>query len=229
MSSGGREYQKAISYLYSLIESGALAIGSRLPTERSISETLSISRNSTREALRVLENMGIIESRQGSGNYIVDNTLNNIIQIIDIMLMLKQTTADEICMFRRSMEKAVCMSIIEQANINRWKKKLNDIILQYDLAQSIEEQIEADRNFHCTLILATENHFWISMFEAVVSVYRRWIDAVIRKSTDAVKVGLSECHKEMVDALCSGSREACEKAIDRHYHIVDQEMKGNKK
>ena len=50
-----REYQKVISYLSQMIASGELAIGSRLPTERSLAETLSIGRNSTREALRMLD------------------------------------------------------------------------------------------------------------------------------------------------------------------------------
>ena len=55
-----REYQKVISYLSQMIASGELAIGSRLPTERSLAETLSIGRNSTREALRMLEHTGVI-------------------------------------------------------------------------------------------------------------------------------------------------------------------------
>lgn len=37
-----REYQKVISYLSQMIAGGELAIGSRLPTERSLAETLSI-------------------------------------------------------------------------------------------------------------------------------------------------------------------------------------------
>ena len=38
-----REYTKVIRYICSLIESGDLRMGERLPTERAISETLSIS------------------------------------------------------------------------------------------------------------------------------------------------------------------------------------------
>ena len=45
----GREYQKAIDYLCGLVKEGELKIGSKLPTERRLAETLSIGRNSTRE------------------------------------------------------------------------------------------------------------------------------------------------------------------------------------
>ena len=46
-----QEYEKAIQYIYELMKSGELTIGSRLPTERALAETLGIGRNSTREAL----------------------------------------------------------------------------------------------------------------------------------------------------------------------------------
>ncbi len=224
MDSHKKEYQKVIDYLCSMIENGELKIGSRLPTERSISETLSISRNSTREALRVLENMGIIQSRQGSGNYIVNNTMQNIVQIIDMMLMLKQTNFEEICSFRRNMEKAVCMSIIEKGSIGRWKSELEEQLDRFDSAQDVAEQIEADRGFHDTLILATENHFWIALLEAVTRVYRRWINEILENADSHVKHQLAQCHADMLSALCSGNLSDCMKAIDRHYDLVDKEM-----
>lgn len=43
-----QEYKKAIQYIYELMKSGELTIGSRLPTERALAETLGIGRNSTR-------------------------------------------------------------------------------------------------------------------------------------------------------------------------------------
>ena len=73
MTEKGREYHRAVDYLCGLIESGELKEGQKLPSERSIAETLSISRNSIREALRSLENMGVVESRVGSGSCVHRN------------------------------------------------------------------------------------------------------------------------------------------------------------
>ena len=70
---GNREYQKVIDYLCDEIREGRIRQGDRLPTERVLSEQLQISRNSTREALRSMDYMGIIESVQGSGNYYTGN------------------------------------------------------------------------------------------------------------------------------------------------------------
>lgn len=81
----GREYEKAVDYVRRMISSGSLNVGDRLPTERELSLELDISRNSTREAMRMLENMGIIVSRHGSGNYISGNmerTISDMIHMI---------------------------------------------------------------------------------------------------------------------------------------------------
>ena len=63
-----RGFEKVINYVLELIQSGNLKIGSELPSERQLTNILELSRNSVREGLRSLEDMGIIKSLHGSGN-----------------------------------------------------------------------------------------------------------------------------------------------------------------
>lgn len=223
----GREYQKAIEYLCRLVKKGELKVGSKLPTERKLAETLSIGRNSTREALRILENMGMIACRQGSGNYITGNMTKTISGVIEMMLLLKQVTREEILIFRRDMEKAVCHAVIEKGNIEKWYDKIMEI-LSADLdSQPLEEQIEADRRFHYLLIQATENQLWICISEAIITVYRNWIDSVLQVADLDMKKKLKQSHLALLKALKEGSRELCERAIDNHYDLVDEKLTKN--
>ena len=170
-----REYQKVIDYLYKLIESGQLTVGERLPTERTLAETLSISRNSIREAIRSLENMGIIESRAGSGNYIVNKISGTVSEMLNMMMMLKQIDREEVCSFRRNLDKAVCFTIIESGLSEEYSEKLSEALAAEQNADTLEEQNNCDYDFHYTLIMATQNGLWISIAEAVISIYRRWL------------------------------------------------------
>ena len=56
------------------IASGRYVVGERLPTERELAKTYSTTVRTLRKALSELENKGLLERIQGSGNYLRDNT-----------------------------------------------------------------------------------------------------------------------------------------------------------
>lgn len=68
MNSSEKAYESVIDRIKKQISSGAFRPGDRLPPERELAEGLGASRNSVREALRVLDILGIVSSRQGAGN-----------------------------------------------------------------------------------------------------------------------------------------------------------------
>lgn len=53
-----KAYERVFDYFTAEITSGNLRLNDKVPTERALSETLKVSRNSAREALHVLEMMG---------------------------------------------------------------------------------------------------------------------------------------------------------------------------
>ena len=61
---------RALEQLRTRIKDGAWEVGQRLPTEPELAAELGISRNTVREAMRVLAFAGLIEIRQGDGSYL---------------------------------------------------------------------------------------------------------------------------------------------------------------
>lgn len=57
--------------LASRIRAGTIAIGSRLPTEPELSDHFGVSRSVVRQALRRLEEMGLVARRRGVGSFVV--------------------------------------------------------------------------------------------------------------------------------------------------------------
>lgn len=65
-----RAYENVVAQFVHLITSGQLKPGDRLPTERDLSAKLGLSRPIVREAFRVMESFGVVESLVGSGRYL---------------------------------------------------------------------------------------------------------------------------------------------------------------
>lgn len=216
-----QEYEKAIQYIYELMKEGILTIGSRLPTERAIAEKLGIGRNSTREALSIMHGMGLIESRQGSGNYISENVGQSIRRTILMMMALKTVTRQEICQFRRAMEKSVCSTLLANGLTSKQSDSLK-VLIEKMRHTSGDKLVESDKAFHEELIADTGNNLWITLMEAVVDVYREWIDYVIKHADETNKKVLLKTHENIYKSLLKKDETTLNIAIDDHYNIIEK-------
>ena len=78
-------YREVIDRINTLIEEGNLKPGDRLPSERILAEKLGVSRTTLRQGIKVLESIGRLETRVGSGTYLCPDQVPQIsIQDIDI-------------------------------------------------------------------------------------------------------------------------------------------------
>ena len=62
-----RTHQLVLHWIEDQLSGGQLSVGGRLPAERSLAEQLGVSRTSVREAIRILEAMGVVRAGVGSG------------------------------------------------------------------------------------------------------------------------------------------------------------------
>ena len=111
-----KAYEKVTHYVKERIKTGELRVGDKIPTERELSEKLELSRNSVREALRTMDNMGLIRCRQGSGNYISGEMQQIIEETLYMMFMLKQISDIDVSQLRRAID--IQAMILAVRNVN---------------------------------------------------------------------------------------------------------------
>lgn len=218
-SESKKEYEKAVELIVKLIKKNNLTLGSKLPTERTLATEFGMSRNSTREALRILENLGLLESRQGSGNFIKGDVSSTLSSMMEMMVYFNQFSFEEIYAFRSYMDKMVCSLLINQNKdleyiVDEAEKILNSP------AKTTEEEIERDKKFHYFLIDSTENKLLITLLRASSEVYHQIIDSVITFADENKKNQLFNAHMRIIDALRTKSQQMCNDAIDNHYLIA---------
>ncbi|HEY1586847.1 MAG TPA: GntR family transcriptional regulator, partial [Polyangia bacterium] len=67
-----RVAEEIVQQLRGLILRGEYAVGDKLPPERKLAEELGVNRASLREAIKSLEHMGLVKTRQGDGTRVLD-------------------------------------------------------------------------------------------------------------------------------------------------------------
>lgn len=218
------EYDVAIEYIFGLMKDGTLKVGDKLPTERAIAAELGIGRNKAREALSILSGMGMIESRQGSGNFVSGNASGAIKNMIIMMMALNTISRQEVCKFRRDMEKAVCSSLISNPPSEEIKNRIKDTLRAMD-GLSGEKLAKADHDFHNALVKATGNKLWEVMMDAVADLYSEWIDYVIQKIDVKNRAKLMQSHKDIFNNIIEDKPRKAMQAIEKHYELIEELLK----
>ena len=93
-----------IRQIESLILRGVLRPGERLPSERDLAMRLDVSRPSLREALRELENRGLVVTRKGSGAYIAEVLGSAFSQPLVTLFSTHEEAFFDYLAFRRDLE-----------------------------------------------------------------------------------------------------------------------------
>ena len=217
------EYQKAIDYIFQMIKEGRLIIGSKIPSERDIAESLGIGRNSTREAISILRGMGLIESIHGSGNYIAKDSGRTIWHIVSVMLALGSISMKDIMEYRRVMAKSVIELIFQNGFADEYKEHLERIVDEMNSA-SEKKLVMLDQEFHITLIRATNNPLFITVMEAVAEVYHESMSKVIEESDEETTREFFILHKNICNSLVEKDKEACLKYIQKHYDLAESKL-----
>lgn len=99
-----KAYARVIEKVKKMILSGELKPGEKLSPEREFAEKLGVSRNSVREAIRIMDMMGIVSSQQGSGNYVTCEFQKSITETMAMMFAMDQVNDKQISQVRYSLE-----------------------------------------------------------------------------------------------------------------------------
>lgn len=119
------------------IMAGELRPGEKLPPEREIAQMLEVSRNSVREALRIMDMTGVISSQQGSGNYITCEFQKSIAETMGMMFAMSQINYQQISQIRYALEQQAFALAIEQASESQMEA-LEELVKRLD--RSMDEQ-----------------------------------------------------------------------------------------
>jgi len=168
-----RAFEDVISQIQEQVLDGRLKAGDRLPSERQLQEAFQISRNTLREALRALEQKGLITVKTGvkGGAIVCPVDTKGVSESLDLLLRYRKIDLAELSEFREEVEGLVAVKAAQMA-------RKEDIAHLKGLLKSMEEQLprgelgwdeisRLDTLFHLRLARITGNRMYESVLHTV--------------------------------------------------------------
>jgi len=152
--------ETAIESLRKTIESGEWPVGTRLPVEAELSEALGISRNTIREAVRVLVHVGMLETRQGDGTYVRANR-----DAGETLRRIARSRLAEQIEVRITLETEAARLAARRRNEADLKAMTEALDARAAAGEVIAERIRHDERFHNSLVRASHNSALIELYD----------------------------------------------------------------
>ena len=178
-----RSFEEISNEIKALIFEGVFKPGHKLPSETEIARQFNVSRQTIREAMRILELSGFITIRRGvKGGPVIQDTVEGRISNLFVEgFKFRRISLEELTIARFDIERAMLQHVFKNAdtkdienlkeNILKARMKLDNAIIAF------EENID----FHKLLARASKNYVYIILVEslmAVVSDFRSRLESV---------------------------------------------------
>lgn len=148
--------QQTIDFITDAIIRGELTPGSKIPTEVQLSETLGLSRNTVREAIKILIFMGVLEIRRPEGTFVCSGFSESLIDPMLYGIILNQGDGyDRLMELREMMEVGVLQLAIQKATDEEIESLRGPLSVLDEACHAktptLEEVFDADNQFHIAL------------------------------------------------------------------------------
>jgi DNA-binding FadR family transcriptional regulator len=203
--------EEIVAHIETLISSGSLTPGTKLPPERELAEVLRVSRVSLREAMHELEKRHVIERRPGRGTVVLEAPEHA--RAFRDGLSEAERTLRDVAELRETLEPKIAQLAAERASAATLRA-LESVLARSAQDLPTGESVEADITFHMLLAQASQNPLMVGL----LTLANQWTASVREFShkTDKGRRDSHRGHQEIFDAVRRGDGEAARAAMLAH-------------
>lgn len=201
---------------------GHYADGERLPAERELTDHFGAARGTIREALRRLEEMGLVTRRMGSGTFVTHRAGPDENDIAEI------TSPIELIDVRLAIEPDVARMAVANATA-RDLERLESALTECEAAGGDREAFsQADERFHRALAEATRNPLMIWLYGKINDVrgHTQWNAMKDQILTSARISAYNAQHRKLFEAVRSRDMDAAVQTIESHLGEAREDLLG---
>lgn len=228
-----RTHQAVLGWIEAQLRSGELSVGQRLPAERALAEQFGLSRTSVREAIRVLEALGVARSGVGSGpdagTVIIAEPSAALGSALRLHVASSHLPVVDMVQTRVMLESWACLHADPDSAALHEAAELLAEMTQLGTDQ-IESFLSLDVQFHYALTAAAGN----AVVSAIMLSLREGIRGYISGATEsrhgwqAIAENLQREHREILAALQAGRGAEAAILVAEHIENFYQQVQADK-
>jgi GntR family transcriptional regulator, transcriptional repressor for pyruvate dehydrogenase complex len=194
--------------------------GDRLPSEREIAERLEVSRETVREAIKVLESEGYVVSRRGATGGLAVTALGGPVARTQARLQENQESIVHLMDFRRANE-CLAARLAAQLRTQDDLAQISQSIEDLKVAEDIPRFRKADARFHLAVAVASRNPY---VERAIVDAREAIFLWHGNRSYDLVLHTTLSGHQKILDAIAARDPDAATAAMGEHLTVALEEI-----
>lgn len=213
--------------LVSLISSGELKPGDKIPSERELAADMGISRQSIREALNRAEVMRLIEVRQGEGSFILSSVNESLKPPLTLIMEKEVERIFDFLEIRKLVEGWCAEKAAVEATADELEN-MQEILDKMKKVAAKDKQWEAmDLALHLSFAKATHNVIAVHIMEALKSNFRPFFKFTkSMPSSERIDV-LWQHHYEIFSAIKQKDPVTAKKKVIAHLNFIEEKLKAD--
>lgn len=211
-------------YFADEILEGRLKRGDQIESDRELAKKLNVGRSAVREALKVLDVLGMIDIRLGQGTYITSRETNFFSVPLSWSLFLDGTQVKSILQVRGALELRA-VQLATQCEDKNKLDKLTDIYYRMqktfqeskdtdNLQHALQETLNADIEFHTCIAECSGNPIILSMLTTIRNFLKR-VSGTGMVDAEQLQAVVEE-HQKLYGAIISGNVDAATQTMMKH-------------
>jgi GntR family transcriptional regulator, transcriptional repressor for pyruvate dehydrogenase complex len=221
---GKRAFEEVSFQIKNLVFQGVLNPGDKLPTETDLAGRFNVSRQTIREALRILELSGFIEVLKGygGGSFVKDTMVSKMSNLFMDSIRLENITMEEMTVARLEIERVIlnyAMDCADDIDIENLQKNIASAKL--DLQQN-NMATAANLEFHKIMAKASKNQVLVILMELILVA----LGHLLAKRPPDIETTASAIryHEKILEAMINKDHAKALKLLEAHLTQVEEQL-----
>lgn len=189
---------------------GELLPGDYLPSENELTHSLGIGKSSVREAIKMLQAIGIVEVKRGQGTMICREPGEPLVDPMAFGMILARGMTRDVLEFRKMFEPAYTLQAMQNAHPEDHFRIQQSIEAMASAIANGEQTARHDVAFHRSILKATHNPMTIRVGETLIQL----IEAALETSMQTLPEVALKDHQAIYAAFQAGDVEGVKMAIE---------------